>query len=56
MALSAPTRPVLAISVVLAALAVLGKFIPIPIVSLHPIWVLAAGYVVLLIGNLYKGL
>ncbi len=56
MALSAPTRPVLVVSVVLVALGVLGRFVPIPIVSLHPIWLLAAGYVVLLIGNVYKGL
>ena len=55
MALSAPTRPVWAISVVLAVIGVLGKLVAIPIVSPHACWWVAAGFVVLLIGTTYKG-
>ena len=57
MNLSAPTLPAFLISVVLAILAVLVAYagIKIPVVSAHPFVTLLAGYVVLLAGNLLKG-
>jgi hypothetical protein len=54
MNLSAPTMPVFLISVALAALALLGVLVRIPFVTQYAFWVLAAGYVVLLAGNLMK--
>ena len=55
MNLSAPTQIVFLISVVLAILAILGLYVRIPFVSLYAFWVLAAAYVVLAIGCLFKG-
>jgi hypothetical protein len=55
MALSAPTRPVWAVSVVLAVIGVLGKLVAIPYVSGYAGWWIGAGFVVLLIGTTYKG-
>lgn len=55
MNLSAPTQVVFLISLVLAVLAILGLFVRIPFISLYAFWVLAAAYVVLAIGCLFKG-
>ncbi len=57
MNLSAPTLPAFLISVVLAILAVIVAYagIKIPVISAHPFATLLAGYVVLLAGNLLKG-
>jgi hypothetical protein len=43
------------ISVVLAVLALLSLFVPIPIVSAYSFWVLLIGYLVLVAGNMLKG-
>lgn len=56
MNLSAPTTPVFLISVVLAILAVLGHVTTIPIVSGNQLWIALLAYVVLLVGNVAKGL
>ncbi len=56
MNLSAPTQPIFIISLVLAALAVLGVFMTIPVVSGNAFWVAIIAYVILLVGNLAKGL
>ena len=56
MNLSAPTKPVFLISLVLAALAVLGIYMPIPFISGNAFWVAIIAYVVLLAGNVAKGL
>ena len=56
MALVAPTRPIWAIAVVLAVLGVLARLVALPVISVHPCWLVAAGFVVLLIGTTYKGL
>ncbi len=55
MNLSAPTKPVFLISLVLAVLAVAGTFVAIPVVSANAFWVAVIAYVVLLVGNVAKG-
>ena len=57
MNLSAPTKPVFFISLVLAVLAFLSAVgISIPVVSGNALWVAIAGYAVLALGNILKGL
>ena len=56
MNLSAPTTAVFVISLILAVLAVLGTFVAIPLISPNAFWVAIIAYVVLLVGNLAKGL
>jgi hypothetical protein len=56
MDLSPPTTIVFIISVILAALAIIGHFAPIPFFSDHGFWVAVLAYVVLAIGNIAKGL
>ncbi len=53
MALSAPTRPVWIIAIILGVLGLLGKFVAIPFVTAYAFW-LAAGSVVLAIGTALK--
>ncbi len=57
MNLSAPTLPVFLVSIILAVLAALVVFagVKIPVVSGHAFITLLAAYVVLLAGNLLKG-
>ena len=55
MNLSAPTQPVFLISVVLAVLAVVSTFVAIPVVSANAFWVAIIAYLVLLAGNVLKG-
>lgn len=57
MNLSAPTTPVFLISLILAVLALVGNFVPnIPFVSQYEFWIAIIAYVVLMVGNLAKGL
>jgi hypothetical protein len=56
MRLSAPTNNVFYISVVLFILALIGHFVVIPYVTLYQFWIAIVAYVVLAIGNLFKGL
>jgi hypothetical protein len=56
MNLSPPTTAVFVISLILAALAIIGKFVPIPFISEHGFWVAVIAYVVLAVGNLFRGL
>lgn len=56
MNLSAPTTPIFLISLVLAILAVLGVYMPIPGISGNAFWVAIIAYVVLLVGNVARGL
>ena len=44
------------VTVVLALLAVLGWFLPIPLIRSHPFYLLAIAFIVLVLGNLIKGL
>jgi hypothetical protein len=55
MNLSAPTTMVFMISIILAALAVIGKFVAIPIISDNGFWVAIIAYAILAIGNLFRG-
>lgn len=56
--LSPPTRPTFIISVILATLALLVHYahVSIPVVSDHVFETLLIGYLVLLVGNLFRGL
>lgn len=55
MNLSPPTTAVFLISLILAALAIIGKFVAIPFISDHGFWVAVIAYVVLAVGNLLRG-
>ncbi|MEQ1843060.1 MAG: hypothetical protein ABL994_21870 [Verrucomicrobiales bacterium] len=55
MKLSAPTQVFFIISVVLAALALLGKFAVVAAVAPYSIWLAIAAWAVLAIGSLMKG-
>jgi hypothetical protein len=56
MNLSAPTMPIFLISLILAILAVLGVYIDLPVISGNAFWVAVIAYIVLLVGNVAKGL
>lgn len=56
MNLSAPTMPIFLISLVLAILALIGQFASIAFVSPNAFWIAIIAYVVLMAGNLAKGL
>jgi heme/copper-type cytochrome/quinol oxidase subunit 1 len=56
MKLTPPKRVTFWISVVLALLALVAKFVNIPVVSAFNFWFLLAGFVLLVLGLLIKGL
>ncbi len=56
MNLSAPTMPIFLISLILAILAVLGVYVDLPIISGNSFWIAVIAYIVLLVGNVAKGL
>ncbi|MEJ2516895.1 MAG: hypothetical protein P8Y82_02555 [Methyloceanibacter sp.] len=49
------TTMVFVISIVLAILAVLSTFMPLPIIGEYRFWVAVAAYVILAIGNIFRG-
>ena len=51
---NAPTQLTFFIALVLAALAVLSRFVAIPNVSANAFWILLIAYVVLVIGCVYR--
>lgn len=55
MNLSAPTTMVFVISIILAILAVLSVFMPMPIIGEYKFWVAIAAYVILAAGNIFRG-
>ncbi len=55
MRFNAPTQITFIISLVLAAVAVLSRFVAIQNVSVNAFWILLIGFVVLVIGCVYKG-
>ena len=55
MSLSPPTTVVFVISIILAALAIIGTFIPIPVITEHGFWVAVIAYVILACGNIFRG-
>jgi hypothetical protein len=56
MTLSPPTALVFIASLILAALAVIGHFSHIPFVTEHGFWVAVIAYVILAVGNLFRGI
>jgi hypothetical protein len=56
MSLSAPTRPVFLISLILAILALLGILVAIPVISPNAYWLAILAYIVLALGNVMKGM
>jgi heme/copper-type cytochrome/quinol oxidase subunit 1 len=56
MKLTPPKRVTFWISVVLALLALVSTFVAIPVVSAYSFWFLFAGFVLLVLGLLIKGL
>jgi len=55
MRLNASAFVVFLISVILAVLALISLFVPIPFVSAYAFWVLLIGYLVRVAGNVMKG-
>jgi hypothetical protein len=55
MALSAPTRPVWIIAIILGILGLLGRFVAIPFVTAYAFWLVAVAFVVLAIATALKG-
>ena len=55
MNLSPPTTAVFVISLILALLAIVGKFVAIPFITDHGFWVAVVAYIVLAVGNLFRG-
>jgi len=56
MKLSEPKVVTFIIAIILALLAVLGMFISLPLISAHPFYVLSIAFILLVIGNLIKGI
>jgi hypothetical protein len=54
--LSAPTIPIFWVSVALAVLALIGHFTKVQFLTEYQFWLAIAGYVVLFLGNILKGL
>lgn len=50
MTLNAPSMPIFAIAVILAALAVIGTFIALPVVTPYSFWVAIIAFIVLAVG------
>ena len=56
MNLTPPSTAVFIISVILAALAIIGTLVPtLPFVSGNAFWVAIVAYIVLAVGNLFRG-
>ena len=55
MSLSPPTTVVFVVSIILALLAIIGKFVPIPFITEHGFWVAVVAYVILACGNIFRG-
>ncbi|MBF0589862.1 MAG: hypothetical protein HQL53_12115 [Magnetococcales bacterium] len=54
--LNAPTKNVFLIAVVLGVLGIVGHFVAIPIVTPWAFWLLVAGFVLLVVASLVKGI
>jgi len=55
MNLSPPTTAVFVISLILAVLAIIGTFVTIPLISAHAFWVAIIAYIILAVGNVFRG-
>ena len=56
MTLSAPTKPVWTISIVIGLLGILGTFVSIPLVAGNQFWLVAVAFALLAIATTAKGL
>jgi energy-converting hydrogenase Eha subunit C len=56
MANNAPKNLTWIIAVILGGLGIVGHFVPIPVVSEHQYWLVAAGFVILALATKVKGL
>lgn len=54
--MTAPTLPVWTIAFVLGLLGILGHFVVIPVVTENQFWFVSAGFVILAVANIFKGL
>ena len=54
--LNAPTKNVFLIATVLGFLGIIGHFVSIPFVSVWAFWLLVAGFVLLVVASLVKGI
>lgn len=54
--LTPPTWPILIVSLLLVAAAVISVFVPIPVLSANALWALLAAYATLLLGVFSKTL
>jgi hypothetical protein len=55
MNLSPPTTAVFVISLILAVLAIIGTFVTIPLISANAFWVAIIAYIILAVGNVFRG-
>ena len=55
MTLSAPTKMIWLVSLILAVLGFLGTLVSIPIASVYAFWFVLIGYVLLFLGTILKG-
>jgi hypothetical protein len=55
MNLSPPTTAVFVISLILAVLAIIGTFVAIPLISANAFWVAIIAYIILAVGNVFRG-
>ena len=55
MKLSAPTQAVFWLAVIIALLALTGSFVTIPYLTAYGFWILLVGFIVLMAGNMMKG-
>ena len=56
MSLSPPKTVVFVISIILAVLAILSVFMQLPTIGENRFWFLTAAYVILAIGNIFRGI
>ena len=56
MNLSPPTTAIFIISIILAVLAIIGKFVALPFITEHGFWVAIIAFVLLAVCNLFRGL
>ena len=56
MKITPPTKLVFWLSTVIAVLGILGKFITLPFISMYYCWLLLVAFVLLWLGNVFKGL
>lgn len=56
MKLNAPTQTLWLVAVILGVLGILGELATIPFVSTYAFWFLVVGFVLLVIGTVYKRL